>query len=101
MNSATDGEIGGSLRGAINVPIGETAAMRLVGYYNELPGYIDSLYPGRSTQEDVNGGSRTGGRIAFRFEPNEKFVITQRVVYQKLETDGYPRIDVYNILGNP
>ena len=101
LNSATDGEIGGAVRGSINVPIGESAAMRLVGYYNELPGFIDSLYPGRNTQEDVNGGSRTGGRIAFRFEPNENFVITPRVVYQKLETDGYPRIDVYNILGNP
>jgi iron complex outermembrane receptor protein len=101
LNSFTDGEIGGSLRGAVNVPIGETAAMRLVGYYNELPGFIDSLYPGRATQEDVNGGSRTGGRLAFRFEPNENFAITPRIVYQKLETDGYPRIDVYNILGNP
>ncbi len=57
--------------------------------------------PAATRSEDVNGGSRTGGRIAFRFEPNENFVITPRIVYQKLETDGYPRIDVYNILGNP
>ena len=28
-------------------------------------------------------------------------MITPRIVYQKLETDGYPRIDQYNILGNP
>jgi outer membrane receptor protein involved in Fe transport len=101
LNSLTDGEIGGSLRGALNVPIGESAAMRVVGYYNEIPGFIDSLYPDRSTQEDVNGGSRTGGRLAFRFEPNENVAITPRIVYQKLETDGYPRVDVYNILGNP
>ena len=101
LNTLTDGEFGGVLRGVINVPIGETAAMRVVGYYNELPGFIDSVYPGRSTRDDVNGGSRTGGRIAFRFEPNEHFVITPRIVYQKLETDGYPRIDQYNILGNP
>jgi len=101
LNSITDGEIGGALRGALNLPIGETAAMRVVGYYNELPGFVDSLYPGRSTREDVNGGSRTGGRIAFRFEPNENIAITPRIVYQKLETDGYPRVDQYNILGNP
>ena len=75
--------------------------MRAVGYYTELPGFIDSLYPDRATREDVNGGSRTGGRLAFRFEPTENFTITPRIVYQKLETDGYPRIDVYNILGNP
>ena len=43
----------------------------------------------------------TGGRVALLFEPSENLSITPRIVYQKLETDGYPRIDVYNILGNP
>src|SRR6185436_7949890 len=75
--------------------------MRVVGYYDQLPGFIDSVYPGRPTREDVNDGDRTGGRLAFRFEPTENFSITPRIVYQKLETDGYPRVDVYNILGNP
>jgi outer membrane receptor protein involved in Fe transport len=101
LNGVSDGDFGGNLRGAINVPLGENAAMRAVAYYNELPGFIDSVYPGRATREDVNGGSRTGGRLAFRFEPTEDISITPRLVYQKLETDGYPRIDVYNILGNP
>jgi iron complex outermembrane receptor protein len=100
INDLTDGEFGGSVRGSLNLPLGENAAMRAVGYYNELPGFIDSLYPGRNVREDVNGGSRTGGRLAFRFEPTENVTITPRIVYQKLETDGYPRIDVYNILGN-
>ncbi len=35
------------------------------------------------------------------FQPSDTISITPRIVYQKLETDGYPRIDVYNILGNP
>jgi iron complex outermembrane receptor protein len=100
VSSTSDGEEGGSLRGAFNVPLGERAAMRAVAYRSELPGFIDSYYPGRDVREDVNGGSRTGGRLAFRFEPTENITITPRVVYQKLETDGYPRIDVYNILGN-
>jgi len=100
-NFLTDGEFGGSVKGSLNLPIGEKAAMRAVGYYTALPGFIDSLYPDRATREDVNSGSRTGGRLSFRFEPTENVVITPRVVYQKLETDGYPRIDVYNILGNP
>ena len=100
VTDLTDGETGGSLRGSLNVPIGENSAMRAVGYHTALPGFIDSYYPNRAVREDVNSGSRTGGRLAFRFEPNENFTITPRVVYQKLETDGYPRIDAYNILGN-
>jgi iron complex outermembrane receptor protein len=101
LDSVTDGETGGALRGSLNVPIGEKAAMRAVAYRSELGGFMDSMYPGRATREDVNGGSRTGGRLAFRFEPSDHFTITPRIVYQKLETDGFPRIDVYNILGNP
>jgi iron complex outermembrane recepter protein len=100
MENLTDGETGGSLRGNLNVPLGESSAMRVVGYRSEFAGFIDSLYPDRATREDINGGSRTGGRLAFRFEPNENFSITPRIVYQKLETDGFPRIDVFNLLGN-
>jgi len=96
-----DGDFAANVRGALNVPIGENAAMRVVGYYDQLPGFIDSVYPGRTIREDVNDGDRTGGRIAFRFEPTENISITPRIVYQKLETDGYPRVDVYSILGNP
>jgi len=100
LNDVTSGDFGGSVRGSLNMPIGESAAMRVVGYYSELPGFIDSYYPGREVRKDVNSGTRTGGRIAFRFEPSDTFTITPRVVYQKLETDGYPRVDAYNILGN-
>jgi iron complex outermembrane receptor protein len=100
LNGGTDSEMGGALRAKVNVPLGENSAMRLVAYRSELAGFIDSYYPDRGVMEDVNSGERTGARLAFRFEPSENVTITPRIVYQKLETDGYPRIDVYNILGN-
>jgi iron complex outermembrane receptor protein len=99
-HSGSDADFGGNLKGALNVPMGDAAALRLVGYYNELAGFIDSYYPGRAVREDVDGGSKTGARIAMLFQPNENLSITPRVVYQKLETDGFPRIDFYNVLGN-
>ena len=100
VHDGTDSDYGGGLRGAVNLPLGDTAALRIVGYYTELAGFIDSVYPGRGTSEDVNSGSRTGGRAALTFQPNDNISITPRIVYQKLETDGYPRADFYNILGN-
>jgi iron complex outermembrane receptor protein len=100
FQGATDGDYGGSLRGVYNVGLGENAAMRVVGYHTEMPGFIDSYYPGRGRRENVNSGTNTGGRLAFRFEPSENVTITPRIVYQLLDTDGFPRIDVYNILGN-
>ncbi len=100
FNDVTDGGFGSDIKGAFNVPMGEKAAMRAVAYRSELAGFIDSYYPGRDVQEDVNTGSRTGGRLAFRIEPTENVVITPRIVYQRLDTDGFPRYDYYNILGN-
>lgn len=101
VNGGTDSDFGGSLKAAVNLPVGETVALRVAGYHNELAGFIDSVYPGRGVIEDVNGGERTGTRIALLIRPNDNLSITPRVVYQKLETDGYPRVDVWNILGNP
>ena len=34
-------------------------------------------------------------------QPNERLTITPRLVYQKVEMDGWNRIDAYNILANP
>jgi iron complex outermembrane recepter protein len=99
--SGADSEFGMSAKAAFNLPLGDTAALRVVGYNNELAGFIDSYYPGRAVREDVNGGSKRGGRIALLFQPNENLSITPRIVYQELESEGYPRIDVYSILGNP
>ncbi|HUQ11360.1 MAG TPA: TonB-dependent receptor [Steroidobacteraceae bacterium] len=100
VNSVTDGEVGTDVHGAFNLPLGEKAAMRAVAYRSDFAGFVDSYYPNRGVREDVNSGSRTGGRLAFRFEPSENVTITPRIVYQKLDTDGFPRYDAYNILGN-
>ena len=100
-HAGTDSEFGGDVKAAVNLPVGDTSAIRLVGYYDELAGFIDSVYPGRSRKEDVNGGNKSGVRAAMLFAPTEELSITPRIVYQKLETDGYPRIDAWNILGNP
>jgi iron complex outermembrane receptor protein len=99
--TGTDIDWGGSIKAMINAPLGEISALRLVGYYNELAGFIDSHYPGRAVREDVNGGEKSGARLSLLIQPTDNISITPRIVYQKLETDGYPRIDVYNILGNP
>ena len=99
--TGSDTDVGGGIKGAVNLPMGQSAAARVVGYYNELPGFIDSYYPGRSVRKDVDSGARYGGRLSFLFMPNDNLSITPRLVFQKLDTDGFPRIDAYNILGNP
>lgn len=97
----TDGEWGGSLKGHVNVPFSDTMAMRVVAYAEEFAGYIDALQPNGGKKEDVNGGTRTGARLAFKFEPNERLSLAPRVMWQDIDMDGFNREDHYNILANP
>jgi len=101
FNSIDDGDLGGSAKAAVNTPLGDNAALRITAYHNELGGYIDAVQPDLSVDEDVNGGNRTGVRLAFLVEPSDRLTITPRIIYQEVETDGWNRIDDYNILANP
>ena len=100
-SSIDGGDTGGNISGMFNMPMGDTAALRVVGYYSDLPGFIDAVQPSGSKNSDVNGGTRYGVRAAMRFEPNENLSITPRVIYQKVDMDGYNRTDVWNLLANP
>ena len=102
VNLIDGGDVGGSLKGAVNVPLiaGKLAA-RAVGYYTRYGGYIDALRPGGVIDHNVNSGERYGGRLALRFEPTETISITPRVVYQHIETDGFNREETYNLFANP
>jgi iron complex outermembrane recepter protein len=101
VSSISDGSFGGNAKVATNIPIGDRAAMRAVAYYTQYGGYIDATQPGLSVRDDVNDGSRMGGRVAFRFEPNDRLTITPRLLYQEVEMNGWNRVDAFNILANP
>ncbi len=98
LNLVDGDDIGGHLKGAINVPMGDKAAIRAVGYYTRYGGFINAIGP--AGKEDVNSGERYGGRIALTFEPTDNISITPRVVYQKVKADGFNRQDVYNLYAN-
>ena len=100
VNDGTSSDVGATVKGMVNLPLGETVALRVAAYFDELAGFIDATQP-NGMDENVNDGKKSGGRVSLLFKPNESLSITPRVVYQKLDTDGFPRIDVYNILGNP
>jgi iron complex outermembrane receptor protein len=100
-NIISGGSAGGNLKLGVNIPLGSAAAARVAGYFSEMAGYMDAVQPDFSTDENVNTGNRTGVRAALRFVPSDAFTITPRVVFQRVEMDGWNRIDAYNILANP
>jgi len=99
VNTVSGGGTGGSVKVAYNAPMGDAAAMRLVGYATHYAGWVDALGPGGG--KNVNEGDRTGGRLAFTFQPSANVTITPRVVYQKVTADGFNREERYNLYANP
>lgn len=99
LNVIDGGNVGGHLKAAINLPLGDSAAVRAVGYYTRYAGFIDAQGPGGG--ENVNDGERYGGRIAVTFEPSDDLSITPRVIYQKITANGFNRQEVFNLFANP
>ena len=111
LEDVTHGDQGGYLRTALNAPMSDTVALRLVAYWHHLPGFIDAITPVGSigadkpsaftVQHAINDGDRGGARLSLLIKPNDSLSITPRVMFQQLQTNGYPRVDLYNILANP
>ena len=99
FNVLAGGDIGGHLKGMINLPMGESVAIRAVAYHTEYGGFIDASGPAGG--ENINDGHRSGGRIAVAFEPSAGFRITPRVLYQEIRANGFNRQEVYNMYSNP
>ncbi len=100
-NYLDEGSTGGHLKTALNVPLGEDAAIRLVAYGTRYGGFIDARKEGGTVDEDVNDGNRLGGRISLLWEPTENLSITPRIVYQNIDLGGFNREEVFNLFANP
>ena len=101
VNFIDGGSMGGSAKGAINLPVNEMIAVRAVGYYTRYGGFVDALGEGGTVKKNVNDGERYGGRLSILFKPTETISITPRVVYQKVTTNGFNRQEAYNLFANP
>lgn len=101
VNMVAEDDFGWHLKGAINVPLGEKIAARAVGYYTQYGGFIDALGEGGARDNNVNSGKRYGGRLSVAFMPTEDITVTPRIVYQKVEADGFNRQEVFNLFANP
>jgi outer membrane receptor protein involved in Fe transport len=98
VNMVGEDDFGGHLKGAVNMPLGETAAVRVVGYGTRYGGFIDAVGPAGG--KSINDGSRVGGRIALLFQPTPDISITPRVVYQQIRAGGFNREERYNFYRN-
>lgn len=102
VDSMSGGGSGNTIKGMVNIPVGDgNAALRAVAYNTNYGGFIDALGEGGAFWEDVNSGERNGARLALRWEVSDTLTITPRIVYQEIDMDGFNRQEVYNLFANP
>lgn len=78
------GKLGGSLDAMINMPIVEDKlAIRVVGFYNQFPGYIDNI---RYDRKNINDGNSFGGRVLVRAMPTERLTADFNIYHEKVKT---------------
>ena len=112
----TDGQPGGEVQGYVNIPLGDKAAIRLVGFDEHDGGYIDNVFKSRTfnlspgsdpatgdtltennskfVKNDFNDVDTYGGRAALKVDLNDNWTITPDVIYQHQKAEG-------NFLTNP
>ncbi|MEO8115972.1 MAG: TonB-dependent receptor, partial [Phenylobacterium sp.] len=82
---------GGSVKGMFNAPLGDRAAVRVIGYYSDQPGFIDDPVRGA---KDVNGAKYSGLRLGFLFRPTDKLSLRLSAVGQEISSQGSATEDV-------
>ena len=101
FNSVTDGDFGWHAKGMANIALSDISALRLVGYTTEYGGYIDARSENAAQQDDVNTGTRQGIRASLLWDPTDRVSVLPRLIYQKVEADGFNREEVFNLFANP
>ena len=100
-------EFGYVAEGFVNIPMGDTAAIRIVGWAKHEPGWIDNveatrIYPGNLADPDddvtvnnaefaednYNTVDTVGARAALRIDLGDNWTVTPSVMYQKSEQEG-------------
>ena len=99
INTVAEDDLGGHLKGVINLPLGSTAAVRVVGYAQKFAGFIDAKGP--AGEKNINDGSRVGTRVSLLWEPTDNIRLTPRVAYQQIRADGFNRQEEFNLYANP
>jgi iron complex outermembrane recepter protein len=104
---AVNAEVGGSnmdgggagyfAKSAVNLPLSSDAAVRLVGTYEHVPGYINRASPGDFgaaqpndpvTARRINDVDLKSGRVMGLWKPTDALTITPSVMFSEIDAGG-------------
>ena len=75
----------------VNIPLGETAALRVSGWFNDMGGYVDAVDygTGEPFADNINSSETTGARVMFGWMPNDNLEITLSGFFNDAEQGGF------------
>lgn len=107
LNKFGKGAVGGTAEAFVNIPLGERAAIRLVGFYEHDGGYIDNTPATRTytlndddpttnvtinnakyVKKDFNDVDTWGGRAALKIDLDDDWTVMPGITYQHQVAHG-------------
>jgi len=96
-----EGDFGYTGEGFVNIPLSDSAAIRIVGWAKEEPGYIDNVRSTRvfptsgiavdnsdKVKDNYNDWQKYGARLALGIDLNDTWTLTPSVMAQTTKTNG-------------
>ena len=95
------GGTGYSGNGVVNLPLGETVALRAAGFYRKRAGWIDAVEGGANFlglpsigDENINENEVWGGRGSLLFQPSDALSVRLTAIAQHIESDQSSLVEV-------
>lgn len=82
--SIDDGEWSHSYKAAVNVPLSDELAIRIVGGYEDRGGWIDDP---SIASEDINDQELSSGRVKLRWVPNDRLEVNLTALFSRIDSD--------------
>jgi len=99
--STMEGSMGYTGEGFVNIPLSDSAAIRIVGWSKDEPGYIDNVQSTRvfptsgiavdnsdKVKNNYNDWQKYGARLALGIDLNDSWTLTPSVMAQTTKTNG-------------
>jgi outer membrane receptor protein involved in Fe transport len=98
LSTVHDGPgVGYNVTAAVNVPLGDTFAVRASGFSRQEPGYIENV---RTGQRGVNKSEIAGTHLSALWKPSELFSLKLSALFQDNKLFGSPYVTVEPGIGD-
>ena len=87
-----------SFEGALNIPLGETAAIRIAGFSENHDSYFSNAAPTNNRPAGIE--DEVAGRFSLLWEPNEFLTVDFIADYTKEGGTGYPGAQMFEAFSN-